>query len=246
MEVTSTSKSAKILTWITGVLSTVAGICWAAITYVFPDPTILGLGVLNWKNFLSFFAAFVFMGAMLIAIMTWRLPTLLRRMVNLVLAAGLCAIFFVIGMEYAKPSFEFAQKQNQAIENDSPTLMGKRIEMVDNVRVNLLDCRVAAQIPSCAFEFTSTNRDREISFYSQTSLFEPNGNALRIDRIVVGNVSGNHSANIDLVRNLATRITVIFEPTREQIATIPSVKLMLSGMENSMQVIKFNDVAATN
>lgn len=184
------------------------------------------------------------MGAMLVAIISMRLPTILRRMVNVLLAAGLCAAFFIIGMEYAKPSFEFAQNQTRMIENDSPTLLGKRIEMVDNVRINLIDCRVVAQIPSCSFEFTSTNRDRKLSFHGETSFFEPNGNALRIDKVVVGNVAARYSNNIELIRNLDTRITIIFEQTREHIEASPSVKLVLGGLENSKQVVSFRDVPA--
>jgi len=93
MEANIQSTPTKLLAWLTGLLSTVIGLCWAVITYVFPDPTVFGLGVVNWKNFLSFFAAFVFMGALLLSVMTWRLPTFLRRTVNLILAAALCAGF---------------------------------------------------------------------------------------------------------------------------------------------------------
>jgi hypothetical protein len=91
MEDTTKITAAKLLAWLTGGLSTLIGICWAIVTYVFPDPSVLGLGVVNWKNFLSFFAAFVFMIAMMIAMLAWRLPTLPRRMVNFILAAGLSA-----------------------------------------------------------------------------------------------------------------------------------------------------------
>lgn len=237
-------KAKRVLAWITGSLSSVIGLCWAVITYVFPDPSILGLGVVNWKHFLSFFGAFVFMVAMLIAVLAWRLPAFVRRTVNFVLAIGLSTVFFVIGMEYAKPSFEFARNQNKVIENDSPTLLGKRVEMVDNVRINLVGCRVSAQIPSCAFEFTSTNRDRDISFNGQTSFFEPNGNALKIEKVVVGSVSGRYGNDIALVRGLATSITLVFEPTREQISTVPAVKMAISGMENGRQVVSFRDVKA--
>ena len=54
MEATSKSTPAKLLAWLTGALSTVIGVCWAVVTYVFPDPSVFGLGVVNWKNFLSF------------------------------------------------------------------------------------------------------------------------------------------------------------------------------------------------
>ena len=245
MEVTaSQSKTSKMLAWIVAALSTVAGIFWAVITYVFPDPSIFGLEVVNWKNFLSVCATFVFMSAVIIAIKARSLPVYVRGTLNLVLAVALSAAFFEIGMEYAKPSFEFAQNQQKNIENDSPTLLGKRIEMVDNVRISLLDCRVVAQTPSCTFEFTSTNADREIGFSNETSFFEPNGGALRIDRVVLGNQPITRISDIELVRNLATKVTLVFEPTRESIKTIPSVKLVMQGWENGRQVIKFNEVAA--
>jgi hypothetical protein len=240
----SQSKISKMLAWIVAGLSTVAGVFWAVITYVFPDPSILGLEVVNWKNFLSVCATFVFMSVVIIAIKARSFPVYVRGTLNLVLAVALSAAFFEIGKEYAKPSFEFAQDQQKNIENDSATLLGKRIEMVDNVRISLLDCRVVAQTPSCTFEFTSTNADREIGFSTETRFFEPNGGALRIDRVVLGNQPITRISDIELVRNLVTKVTLVFEPTRENIKTIPSVKLVMQGWENGRQVIKFNEVAA--
>jgi hypothetical protein len=243
MEATTKSTPAKLLAWLTGALSTVIGICWAIVTYVFPDPSVFGLGFVNWKNFLSFFAALVFMIAMLIAILAWRLPTLPRRMVNFILAAGLSAGFFVIGMEYAKPSFEFAQAQERVIENDSPTLFGKRIEMVDNVRISLLNCNFIAQTPSCVFEFNSTNKDREVQVRSDSAVFEPDGSNLRLEKTLVGNEELNTSS-IELVRNLNTKVTLIFRQTRNDLSSIPSVKLVLNGLDNYERVVKFNEITA--
>lgn len=197
--------------------------------------------MVNWKNFLSFFAAFVFMGALLLSVMTWRLPTFLRRTVNLILAAALCAGFFVIGMEYAKPSFEFAREQDRIIENDSPTLLGKRVEMVNNVRINLSGCNFVAQTPSCVFEFTSTNKDREIHVRSLSAVFEPDGNNLRLEKTLVGNTELQRGA-IELVRNLDTKVTLIFQQTRNDLRTIPAVKLVINGLEHHEQVVKFNEV----
>lgn len=243
MEANIKSTPAKLLAWLTGALSTVIGICWAIVTYVFPDPSVFGLGVVSWKNFLSFFAAFVFMIAMMIAILAWRLPALPRRMVNFILAASLSAGFFVIGMEYAKPSFEFAQAQERVVENDSPTLFGKRIEMVDNVRISLVNCNFIAQTPSCVFEFNSTNKDREVQVRTVSAVFEPDGNNLRLEKTLVGNEELT-SGSIDLVRNLNTKVTLIFKQTRNDLSTIPSVRLVLNGLDNYERVIKFNEVTA--
>jgi len=242
MEANTQSIPTKLLAWLTGLLSTVIGVCWAVITYVFPDPSVFGLGVVNWKNFLSVFATLVFVGALLLSVMTWRLPTFLRRTVNLILAVGLSAAFFVIGMEYAKPSFEFAREQNRIIENDSPTLLGKRMEMVDNVRINLSGCNFVAQTLSCVFEFTSTNKDREIQVRSMSAVFEPDGNNLRLEKTLVGNTELKRGA-IELVRNLDTKVTLIFQQTRNDLRTIPSVKLVINGLEHREQVVKFNEVA---
>lgn len=243
MEATVQTTPAKLLALLTGALSTVLGLCWAVITYVFPDPTVFGLGVVNWKNILVVFATFIFLSAAMVSIFTWRLPTIARRIVNLVLAVGLSYGFFIIGMEYAKPSFDFAQQQSRVIENDSPTLLGKRVEMVDNVRISLLNCNFIAQTPSCVFEFNSTNKDREIQVRSVSAVFETDGNNLRLDKTLVGNEELKYG-NIELVRNLNTKVTLIFKQTRNDLSTIPSVKLVISGLENSEQVVKFNEVSA--
>lgn len=239
-----TGKTRKTLAGIIAFLSAVVAAMWAIITYVFPDPTIFGLGIINWKNLLSFVAAFVFLSAL---VASWRasgFPKVIRGALNLLLAAGLSISFFIIGMEYAKPSFEFARRQNAVVENDGPTLLGERLETIDNVRIRLIDCRITAQTPSCIFEIISTNRDREIKFDSDSRLFEPAGSGLKVDHIVIGNTPNKRHEYVSLVRNLSTRVTLIFEPTREQFENIPSVKLVMHGLGTSKKVIKFSDVGA--
>jgi hypothetical protein len=146
-------------------------------------------------------------------------------------------------MEYAKPSFEFAKAQERVVENDSPTLFGKRMEMVDNVRISLVNCNFIAQTPSCVFEFNSTNKDREVQVRSVSAVFEPDGNNLRLEKTLVGNEELKYGS-IELVRNLNTKVTLIFKQTRNDLSTIPSVKLVLNGLDNYERVIKFNEVTA--
>lgn len=146
-------------------------------------------------------------------------------------------------MEYAKPSFEFARAQERVVENDSPTLFGKRIEMVDNVRISLVSCNFIAQPSSCVFEFNSTNKDREVQVRTVSAIFEADGNNLRLEKTLVDNEELK-SGSIELVRNLNTKVTLIFKQARNDLSTIPSVKLGLNGLDNYERVLKFNDVTA--
>lgn len=242
MEAVLTNKSSKALRWVAAALSSVIGICWAVITYVFPDPSVFGLGALNWRNVLCFFAAFVFLIALWVLVMSWRLPRALTHTVSLLVTTGLCALFFIIGTEYAKPSFDFAQTQDRTIENDSPTMLGKRIVMVSGVRIEMISCRVEAQIPSCRLGLTSTNRDREVYFSSNSRIFTPNGNKLGISSLIVGDTDARYYNQFDLVRGLTTQVTVIFEQATGLTSAIPAVRLVMSGLDRNEQTISFRDV----
>lgn len=115
--------------------------------------------------------------------------------------------------------------------------------MVDNVRISLLNCNFIAQTPSCVFEFNSTNKDREVHVRTVSAVFEPDGNNLRLEKTLVGNEELK-SGSIELVRNLNTKVTLIFKQTRNDLSTIPSVKLVITGLDNYERVIKFNEVTA--
>lgn len=238
----TSNRLSKTIAWMTATLGSVLATMWAVITYVIPDPSVLGLGFLNWKNVLCFLGAFAFLSWCFMYSRTSRLPNGIRGTLNTILTACVAAAFFWLGMEYASPSLDFGKEQQRVVENDSNTLLGQRIETIDNVRIRLVSCQLMAQSPTCMLELTSLSADRELNFDSTTTLYDIDGSALKLDRLVIGTQPADRYKSVSLVRGLATKLTLSFEPTRGQMESAPALKLVFDGMTNRNQVVKFNDV----
>ncbi|WP_256586021.1 hypothetical protein [Pseudomonas sp. ICMP 460] len=224
-------------------ISATLGAMWALITYVFPDPSVFGFGFVNWKNLILLISVFLFLAALSIGWQARRLPDAMKGTLSLILAALLAGGFFTLGSEYAKPTFEFAQSQKLIVENDGANLFGKRIELVDGVRIELVECEQIGQAPSCVLELTNTNVDRDLRGISNSTLFEKTGGSLDIDQLQVGQTKIKSWNDFPLVRNVPTRITLIFQPVRGKLESIPALKVKFRSLKGEDNVVKFSDVA---
>ena len=236
-------KISALLTRIMGGISALLAAMWGLITYVFPDPTVFGLSFLNWKNVILFMSAFVFLSVIFLGWYAHRLPQMLKGAMLVVLSAGLAVIFFALGGEYAKPSFDFARNQQKFIENAGANLLGKRLEVVDGVRIELLGCEKIGRAPNCAFELTNTRLDGEFRFNSETSLFEETGGALSVDKLQVGSSRFINREPFPLVRGVPTRVKLAFEQGRGDLQDSPALKLSVRTNHGEDSVVKFNDVS---
>lgn len=235
-------KISGLITRIMGGISALLATMWGLITYVFPDPSVFGLSFLNWKNLILFMSAFVFLCVIYLGWYASRLPQMLKGAMLVILAAGLSVIFFALGGEYAKPSFDFARDQQKFIENGGANLLGKRLEVVDGVRIELLGCEKIGRQPNCAFELTNTRLDSEFRFESQTTLFEESGGALNVDKMQVGSSKFTYRDAFPLVRGIPTRVTLAFEQGRGDLKQAPALKLRVRVGREEDAVVKFNEV----
>lgn len=239
------TKLSIILTKVMGGITALVGVLWGVITYVFPDPSVFGFSVefLNWKNMIIFVSAFTLLGAVSIAWQARRLPGVLHNLIMVLLAVMLSGIFFKLGSEFAKPSFEFARAQKVFIENDNANVFGKRAEMVDNVRIELVECEQNGQSPTCVLQLINSNSDREFRLRQPTSLFEETGGALNLSQLRVGDSKFDRWDAFQLVRNVPTRLTLVFETARNRVKTSPALKLTFKDRDGKDNVLKFNDVS---
>lgn len=238
------NKLSMIFTKITAGIGSLLGILWGIFTYVFPDPSVFGFSVefLNWRTMIAVVAALTLVGALCIAILARKLPYLLKRSVWLMLAVMLCGVFFKLGSEYARPSFDFARSQKVILENSNANVFGKRVETVDNVRIELLDCEQNGQAPTCTIVLTNNNSDRDFRLNSPTSLFEETGGALNLTQLRVGDAKYDRWDSFQLIRNVPTRLTLIFEAARGRVKASPALKLTFRDRENKDTVLKFSEV----
>lgn len=220
----------------------VLSIMWALITYAVPDPSVLGFSFISWKNVVVLVSAFLFMGAISIGWQIRNLRPMFRGILQFCMVVILSLGFFTLGSEYAKPSFEFAKVQSRIVENEGTNLLGKRMEVLDNVRIELDGCENIGHLPACTFELTNLNVDRSFRFDDGTRLFDESGGPLKLVRVRVGQVEDNYWLQVQLIRNVPTRVTLIFQQSNNKLSNAPAVKLIFQDKNSNELALKFSDV----
>lgn len=238
------NKVSTIFTKISAGIGGMLGVLWGLFTYLFPDPSVFGLNVefVNWKTLIAVVSVLTLLAALGICILAAKLPNVLKLGVWLSLTLILCAVFFKLGGEYAKPSFEFARAQKLTVENAGSNVFGKRTETIDDVRIELLDCDQNGQSPTCTMELLNKGADREFRFLNPLSLFEETGGALSLIQLRVGDAKYDRWDNFQLIRNVPTRVTLTFEAAKGRVKTSPALKLMFRDRDGKENVLKFTDV----
>ncbi len=240
---TSSSRITSMLARAMAGLSILLGAMWALITYAVPDPSVFGFSFINWRNVVLLVSTFSFLGAISIGWQIRNLPPVLRGVLQFFLVAGLSAIFFILGTEYAKPSFEFAKVQSKIVENEGSNLLGKRMEVLDNIRFELIGCENIGRLPSCSFDLTNLNVDREFRFEGSTQLFDEAGGALNFESLRVSQKDGDRWMAFQMIRNVPTRVTLTFQQTNNKLTKAPAVKLIFRSSKGEEQILKFSDIA---
>jgi hypothetical protein len=172
-----------------------------------------------------------------------KLAPILRGTLQFFMAIGLSFGFFILGTEYAKPSFEFAKLQSKIVENEGTNLLGKRMEVLDNVRIELLGCENIGRLPTCTFELTNLNIDRGFRFNDGTLLFDETGGPLKLESVHIGQVDDGYYRAFQLVRNVPTRVTLNFQQSGSKLNRTPAIKLSFRDKNDDSLMLKFSDVA---
>ncbi|SEC14217.1 hypothetical protein SAMN05216178_3604 [Pseudomonas saponiphila] len=240
---TRTQKLTSLITRGMAGLGVVLSALWALITYAVPDPSVFGFSFVSWKNVVLLVSTFLFLGAISLGWQMRNLNPLLRGLLHFGLACVLSFGFFILGTEYAKPSFEFAKLQAKIVENEGNNLLGRRIEVLDNVRFELEGCENIGRLPTCSFELTNLNLDRNFSFDNGTRLFDESGGPLTFNSIRVGQVESHSWLDFQLIRNVPTRVTLIFQQSNDKMSRTPAIKLVFRDGNNDPLTLKFSDVA---
>lgn len=241
--VTRTQKFTSLITRGMAGLGVVLSGLWALITYVVPDPSTLGFTFVSWKSVVLVVGTFLFLSAVSIGWQIRNLASILRGTLQFLMAIGLSFGFFILGTEYAKPSFEFAKLQSKVVENEGTNLLGKRMEVLDNVRIELQGCENIGRLPTCTFELTNLNIDRGFRFNDGTLLFDETGGPLKLESVRVGQVDDGYYRAFQLVRNVPTRVTLNFQQSGSKLNRTPAIKLSFRDKNDDSLMLKFSDVA---
>lgn len=239
---TRAQKVTSLITRAMAGLGIVLGAMWALITYVVPDPSVFGFSFISWKNVVLFVSTFLFLGALSIGWQIRNLTPMLRGILQFCMVSGLSLGFFILGTEYAKPSFEFAKLQSKIVENEGSNLLGKRMEVLDNVRIELEGCENIGRLPTCTFELTNLNVDRSFRFDDSTKLFDESGGPLKFESIRVGQVEDNAYLRFQLIRNVPTRVTLNFQQSNNKLSKTPAIKLAFRDGNDETLTLKFSEI----
>ncbi|WLI14820.1 MULTISPECIES: hypothetical protein [Pseudomonas] len=239
---TRTQKITSLITRGMAGLGVVLGAMWALITYAVPDPSVFGFSFISWKNVVLLVSTFLFLGAVSIGWQIRNFTPMLRGALQFFMVAGLSFGFFILGTEYAKPSFEFAKLQAKIVENEGNNLLGKRMEVLDNVRIELEGCENIGRLPTCTFELTNLNVDRSFRFDDGTRLFDESGGPLKFESIRVGQVEDNAWLRFPLIRNVPTRVTLIFQQSNSKLSKTPAIKLVFRDGNDEALTVKFSEI----
>jgi hypothetical protein len=223
-------------------LSVVLGAMWALITYAVPDPSVFGFSFISWKNVVLLVSTFMFLGAISISWQIRNLGPVFRGTLQFCMVTTLSFGFFILGTEYAKPSFEFAKLQSKIVENEGSNLLGKRMEVLDNIRMELDGCENIGRMPTCTFELTNLNVDRSFRFDESTRLFDESGGPLKFESIRVGQVEDSYWLRFQLIRNVPTRVTLIFQQSNSKLSKTPAIKLVFKDGKDELLTLKFSEV----
>jgi hypothetical protein len=240
---TRTQKVASLITRGMAGLGVVLSGLWALITYAVPDPSVFGFSFISWKSVVLVVSTFLFLSAISIGWQIRNFTPMLRGVLQFCMVIGLSFGFFILGTEYAKPSFEFAKVQAKIVENEGNNLLGKRMEVLDSIRFELLGCENIGRVPTCTFELTNLNVDRVFRFDDGTRLFDETGGSLKPESIRVGQLEDDYSQRFQIIRNVPTRITLTFQQSSNKLSKTPAIKLGFRGENDDNLTLKFTDVA---
>lgn len=235
-------KSRKVLVWLASFLASAITFGWTIITYVVPDPTILGFDVINWKNILLFSCFLIGSTWLLIYFWLQRLPTIARHLLAVTAYAVSAALFFALGIKYQDPLFGVSKSEAVYAYNDSSTLLGERVESIDGVSVLLRGCQKSIGQIACKVELLNKGPDREIAFHGDTRAFDDASNEMELTSLVIGTSFHRTSKDFSLPKGVKTTIVVAFNSANNSIKSLTSLRLRFSGMDGPRKGVKFDSV----
>lgn len=228
--------------WLVGAFTSFIAVAWAVFTYVIPDPTVLGFDAINWKNILLILSIAICLGWLFIYSFALKLPTLLRHASIVFMYLLTAASFFWIGMKYEDPLFGVTEKEAVYAYNDSSTILGKRIETIDHISMQLVECQKAMGKIICKLDFVNNGADRDISFRSETRAFDDSSNEINLDSVVVGSSNISTWDSFSLPKGIKTSVLIAFKLVNNSSNKLTSLRLRLSGLRGVREGVKFDDV----
>jgi len=228
--------------WLVGAFTSFIAVAWAIFTYVIPDPSVLGFDAINWKNILLLLLACICLGWIFIYAFALKLPALLRHSSIVFVYILTAASFFWIGMKYEDPLFGVSEEEAVYAYNDSSTILGKRIEKIDNISIQLVECQKAIGKILCKLDFINNGADRDISFRSETRAFDDASNEISLDSVVVGSSNISTWHEFALPKGIKTSVIIAFNLVNNSSEKLTSLRLRFSGFNGVRGGVKFDEV----
>ena len=231
-----------ILGWSFGFLTSLLGAGWAVFTYVVPDPSVLGMEAINWKNVLLFTSSLVAISWVVVYFFLQKLPSVIRHLSILILYSVTAFSFFWVGTKYQDPLFGSSEQEAVYAYNDSTTILGKRIETIENISIQLRGCQKVMGKIACKLDLLNNNTDRDVSFSGDTRAFDDVSNEMELDSLVIGSSNVSTYKTFALPKGVKTTVMIAFKLTNENSQKLTSLRVKLSGLNGVRKGVKFDGV----
>lgn len=231
-----------ILRWSFGVLTSLLGAGWGVFTYIVPDPSILGMEAVNWKNTLLFASSLVAMIWVLIYFSLQKIPSFLRHSSIIILYSLTAFSFFWVGTKYQDPLFGSSEQEAIYAYNDSATILGKRIETIENVSIQLKGCQKVMGKIVCRLDLLNKNADRDLSLSGETRAFDDASNEMELDSLAIGSSNVSTYKTFVLPKGVKTTVIIAFKLPNESSQRLTSLRVKFSGMNGIRKGVKFDGV----
>lgn len=235
------STKADLTGWIIGVLSTLIGASWAVLTYVVPDPSVLGIPAINWRNillFLAFLLCLCWLAAFFWSFSKPRIGKATTFVVYFLTSFG----FFWIGQQYENPSFGIPKRGPIYKENASTTLGGVRVERIGDIAISLAGCEKALGQIACRVEMKNAADDRVVGFHRDTRVFDNRSNELRLTGLRIGSSMQDVWRDFTLPKGVTTSVLLIFKTADDDATELSSLRIRLERVGEKVSGVKFTQI----
>ncbi|MDE1166511.1 MAG: hypothetical protein PW845_14285 [Pseudomonas sp.] len=79
-------------------------------------------------------------------------------------------------------------------------------------------------------------------FADHALIFDESGGPLRFETIRVGQVEDRSWLQFQLIRNVPTKVTLIFQQSSNKLSKTPAVKLVFNDARNDSHTLKFSEI----
>ncbi|MFC4654149.1 hypothetical protein ACFO3I_03810 [Rheinheimera marina] len=156
---------------------------------------------------------------------------------------GFGSLMFSFGYYFDNPVFQQTYQAPLYKENASSNLTGQRIVSLASLNIQFSGCFKQLTELACRLELINQGKDADFAFHSKTSAFDPQGNALQLKALLVGEKKYGPRDSFDLAKNIKRPVTLVFELNNSAIGQLDLLRLHFDHFnQGETKGVKFSNI----